>query len=109
MSDTCEQRARDLLERLSGCTYYDDPQQLSAGDVVELAQMYAEIGRLREDCECYEAMKEGVQVRIADLEAEINRLTRERDVLLACRRGQQRCHECPDIECLDNNAKAGGE
>ena len=46
MSETCEQKARDLLERLSGCTYYDDPQQLSAGDVVELAQMFAEIERL---------------------------------------------------------------
>ena len=47
MSESCEQQARDLLERLSQAMYYDDPQRLSAGDVVELAQMFAEIGRLR--------------------------------------------------------------
>jgi len=33
---------------------------------------------------------------------EIERLRQERDVLLGCRKGQQRCHECPDIECCDN-------
>ena len=33
-----------------------------------------EIERLREDCACYEAMKNGVAMRIADLEAEIERL-----------------------------------
>jgi len=27
---------------------------------------------------------------------EVERLTRERDALLACRQGEQRCHECPD-------------
>jgi hypothetical protein len=27
---------------------------------------------------------------------EVERLTSERDALLACRRGEQRCHECPD-------------
>ena len=34
----------------------------------------AEINRLQEDCECYEAMKDGVAERIADLEAELNKL-----------------------------------
>ena len=42
-----EQRARDLLERLSECTYYTDPQRLSTGDVVELANLFDEIERLR--------------------------------------------------------------
>lgn len=30
------------------------------------------------------------------------RLRVERDALLACRRGEQRCHECPDTQCADN-------
>jgi hypothetical protein len=33
---------------------------------------------------------------------EIDRLTRERDALLSCRQGDQRCHECPDVKCVDN-------
>jgi len=36
------------------------------------------------------------------LAAELRRVTRERDVLLACRRGYQNCHECPDTDCCDN-------
>lgn len=53
MRETCEQKARDLLERLSNCTYYHDPQQLSAGDVVELSQLFAEIERLHALCKAY--------------------------------------------------------
>ena len=49
MGDTCEQKARELLVRLSGATYYTDPQRLSAGDVVELAQMFAAIERLKNE------------------------------------------------------------
>lgn len=41
--------------------------------------------------------------------ADIDRLRAERDALLACRRGEQRCHECPDTRCGDNTAEAGGE
>ena len=47
MNVSAEQKARDLLERLSGATHYTDPQKLSAGDVVELAQLFAEIQRLQ--------------------------------------------------------------
>ena len=32
----------------------------------------------------------------------VERLTRERDDLLACRQGEQRCQECPDTGCCDN-------
>ena len=34
----------------------------------------------------------------------------ERDVLLACRHGDQRCFECPDTKCCDNlnEAAKGG-
>ena len=42
-----------------------------------IAKLYDEIERLRGKCECYEAMKEGVQIRIADLQAEIERLREE--------------------------------
>ena len=51
VSNTCEQKARDLLQRLSDATYYTDPQRLSAGDVVELAQLFAEIKRLKLELE----------------------------------------------------------
>lgn len=30
----------------------------------------------------------------------------ERDILLACRRGEQNCHECPDVKCGDNIEKS---
>jgi hypothetical protein len=40
---SCEQRARDLLERLG----HPRAQQLSAGDVVELANLFNEIARLQ--------------------------------------------------------------
>ena len=33
---------------------------------------------------------------------EVERLTRERDALLACRQGEQRRHECQDAGCCDN-------
>ena len=33
---------------------------------------------------------------------EVERLSRERDALLACRQGDQRCHECQDTGCCDN-------
>lgn len=35
-------------------------------------------------------------------EIDIERLERERDALLACRHGDQRCFECPDTKCCDN-------
>ena len=35
-------------------------------------------------------------------QATVKKLKKERDVLLDCRRGCQRCHECPDIGCGDN-------
>lgn len=38
----------------------------------------AEIARLKEDIACFEAMKEGVQIRIADLERDIAALQRDR-------------------------------
>ena len=37
----------------------------------QIVQQKKEIAELREDCLCYEAMKRGVAVRIADLEAEL--------------------------------------
>lgn len=43
---SAEQQARDLLERLSSCTYHTDPQRLSGGDVVELANMIARLATL---------------------------------------------------------------
>jgi len=48
MAESCEQKARDMLERLSGATHYTDPQRLTAGDVVELAQLFAEIKQLKQ-------------------------------------------------------------
>lgn len=44
---TPEQEARDLLERLSDCAQYTDPQAMSSGDIVELANLIAEVRRLR--------------------------------------------------------------
>lgn len=41
-----------------------------------------------------------------ELRSEIERLRVEVDVLMACRRGNQRCHECPDTECCDNMNEA---
>jgi hypothetical protein len=33
----------------------------------------------------------------------------ERDVLLACRHGDQRCFECPDTQCCDNLKEKEGK
>jgi Mg2+/Co2+ transporter CorC len=43
MSKTAEQEARDLLERLN----IENAQSFSAGDLVELANLIAEVERLR--------------------------------------------------------------
>lgn len=44
-----------------------------------------------------------------ELYPEIDQLRNERDALLACRHGDQRCFECPDTTCGDNlKAKSGG-
>jgi hypothetical protein len=47
--------------------------------LVEKQQL--EITKLKEDVECFEGMKEGVQIRIADLEEEVAALTRDRERL----------------------------
>jgi len=40
---------------------------------------------------------------LLDLAAdEIERLRSDVETLLRCRRGEQRCHICPDVECNDN-------
>ena len=48
---------------------------------------------------------------IATLKAQLAEARAERDVLLACRHGDQRCFECPDTTCCDNlrAAEAGGD
>ena len=55
------------------------------------------------------AMRGCTAAWIAWLEAEIERLQVERDVLMDCRKGLQRCHECPDTNCCDNMAAADAE
>lgn len=45
---------------------------------------------------------EDAAVMIALCHDDIERLATERNTLLACRRGDQRCHECPDTGCADN-------
>jgi hypothetical protein len=55
MSDTTpEQKARDMLERMG----VENAQGFSAGEVVELANLIAEIERLRADAERYRWHKE---------------------------------------------------
>ena len=39
---------------------------------------------------------------IAEQDRQIKRLRAEQDALIACRHGEQRCHECPDTKCGDN-------
>ena len=53
-------------------------EQLLIG-IVEKQQ--SEIIKLKEDVECFEGMKEGVQIRIADLEETVAALTRDRERL----------------------------
>lgn len=47
MADTLEQQARDILERCG----WDDAQQCTAGDVVELANLLADVERLKAEVE----------------------------------------------------------
>ena len=42
-------------------------------------------------------------VRLSNTEAAKNL---ERDVLRDCQQGNQRCHECPDVQCADNMSDA---
>lgn len=44
---SCEQQARDMIERMSSAVQWSDPQRLTASDVVELANLIAEVTRLR--------------------------------------------------------------
>lgn len=64
-----------------------------------IRELRREVERLRKEC------LELAEDRHAAI-AEVERLRRERDALLACRHGDQRCHECPDAECGDNTRKA---
>jgi hypothetical protein len=51
--ESCEQRARNMLERMSSARNWDDPQRLTAADVCELANVLAESERLREACSLF--------------------------------------------------------
>ena len=35
----------------------------------------------------------------------VNDLQQQLDALMSCRRGLQKCHECPDLQCTDNMLK----
>ena len=48
---SCEQQARDMLDRMSCANYWIDPQRLSAADVVELANLIADNERLAAELE----------------------------------------------------------
>ena len=52
-----------------------DTERRALVDLVKAQQ--AEIARLKEEVACFEAMKEGVQIRIADLEGNIAILLRD--------------------------------
>jgi len=83
----------------------------SAAD--QIACLHSIVEGLREDVACYEAMKQGVSVRIADLEVEVKRL---RAAVLSMRslwpveRWATLSAICRDHPCIDREAaKAGGE
>jgi len=64
----------------------------------------------RQKCKmAFEVAQKMQAAEIERLQADNKRLRRERDALLACRRGEQRCHECPDTKCGDNEAAEAGE
>ena len=42
-----EQQSRDMLERMSSATNWHDPQRLTGADVIELANLLAEVERLK--------------------------------------------------------------
>lgn len=44
---SAEQKARNMLEQMSSAVQWNDPQRLTAGDVVELANLIADNTRLR--------------------------------------------------------------
>lgn len=44
---TPEQEARELLARLHDCAQYNDPEAMSTGDIVELANLFREVRKLR--------------------------------------------------------------
>jgi len=44
-----------------------------------------------------------------DARAENKRLQHDIEVLMDCRRYNQRCHECPDTECCDNTREVSDE
>ena len=84
MKPAPEQEARDLLERLSSATHYIDPQRLSSGDVVELANLFAEIERL--DGELCDA-RHGTELansEVAGCDQEIEHLKEELSRHCAC-------------------------
>lgn len=64
MSDTAEQQARDLLERLN----VEGAQSYSSGELIELANLIAAIGAVRRlhwpspdrdsTCDCYDGLEQ---------------------------------------------------
>jgi len=119
MSNTAEQKARDLLERLSTANHYNEPQLLPAGDLVELANLFAEIDRLQNEVANERASGGQVNYGLKQLanqkQAEIQRLTQQlnrvqADVELWAVTGRHRTCTCPACENLRNIAEAlGGE
>jgi ATP-dependent exoDNAse (exonuclease V) beta subunit len=107
---TAEQRARDLLERL----IHPYAQNLSSGELVELANLIAECDALRQEIgdlrgqllgeqlksQQLQRLKNGVDDQFGALLTELKALQLEKDALLT-ELGALRSKEPPLLQCAD--------
>ena len=112
-SDGVLEHLRDVVARLQGLhgTTRDSVVVCAGVDVVYLPD-YPTSGEIAE-CAVYTRSIKGGWVHPLNVGHCYSTLkvAKAAEILLACRRGEQRCHECPDSECCDNTnpEKTGGD
>ena len=73
---SAEQQARDMLEQMSSATYWDDPQYMSASDVVALANLFVDLEVVRRNLRERDELLEHLRDKLSE-ERALLRNTRE--------------------------------
>ena len=88
--------AKRIANWMSAAAMYARNSDYYSGLLDDIAQNFGSEAYTSDDGSVQE---DPLRIKLPEL---VRKMRIERDVLLACRHGEQRCHECPDTTCCDN-------